>query len=259
MEKAHVFRLDGKVAIVTGSSRGIGRAIADALADAGAKVVISARNAGPCEEVVDGIKARGGDAIAVPCHAGRQEALQNLLDKSLAAYGKLDVLVCNAGVNPYYGSLEDLSDDVFEKILRTNILGTHWLCRMALPHIAAQGGGAAILVGSYSGLRGSEHIAAYGVSKAGVISLTKSLAMEWGRKNIRVNCLIPGLIKTEFAKALWDNQDIYDTTISALALKRLGTAEDCAGAAVFLAAPASSYLTGTSIIIDGGLTITSKT
>lgn len=247
-----MFDLKDKVAIVTGSSRGIGRAIAEMFARAGAKVVVSSRTAEACAPVAEAIRDAGGEALVVPCHIGKKDELRNLVDKTLAAYGRIDVLICNAAINPVYGSMSDMSDEAFDKIMGTNVRSTWQLCEMVLPGMAEQGGGSIVLLSSIAGIRGNAVIGAYGMSKAAEAALARNLAVEWGPKNIRVNALAPGLVKTDFAKALWEDPERLERAENQTPLRRIGDPKDIAGTALFLATDASAYVTGQTIIADGG-------
>ncbi len=250
-----LFRLDGKVALITGSSRGIGRAIAEAMAAFGARVVVSSRKPAACEEVRDAIVAKGGEAIVVPCNIGSKDDLQRLVDETKKAYGAVDVLVCNAAVNPHFGPSQEIPDRAFDKVMESNIRSNHWLCQMTIPDMAARGGGVVVIVSSIGGLKGSEKLGAYGISKAADMQMARNLAVEWGPKNVRVNCIAPGLVRTDFAKALWENPAIYENTVRTYPLRRIGEPREIAGAAVFLASAAGSFTTGQTIVIDGGSTI----
>ena len=252
---AGLFDLGGKVAIVTGSSKGIGRAIAEQLAAHGAKVVVSSRKGPLCDEVVGAIKAAGGEAIAIPCNISHKDQLQALVDGTLKQWGRLDILVCNAAVNPFFGSMSKIPDDAFDRIMGSNVRSNHWLCQMALPHIAEAGGGSVIIISSIGGLRGSGTLGTYGISKAADFQLGRNLAVEWGRKGITVNCIAPGLVRTDFARALWEDPDRLARTLKASPLGRIGEPVDIAGAAVFLAAPAGRFMTGQVLVADGGVTI----
>ena len=249
-----LFDLSGKVAVVTGSSKGIGRAIAERMAEAGAKVVVSSRKAPVCEEVVAAITKAGGSAVAIPCNIGHKEQLQALVDGTVKQFGRLDILVCNAAVNPFYGSLTDIPDDAFDRIMGSNVRSNHWLCQMALPHIAAAGGGAVIIVSSIGGLRGSKTLGTYAISKAADFQLARNLASEWGNRNITVNSIAPGLVRTDFARALWEDKERLARTLKSSPLGRIGEPDDIAGAAVFLAAPAGRFVTGQVLVVDGGVT-----
>lgn len=247
-----MFDLKDKVAVVTGSSRGIGRAIAEMFAEAGAKVVVSSRKAEACEEVAEAIRAKGGEAMVIPCHIGDTEQLQNLVDKTIAEWGQIDVLVPNAAINPVYGPLQDLGDEVFDKMLITNVRVINTLCKMVLPGMAEKGGGAVVVISSVAAIKGSTTLGAYGVTKAADAALVRSLALEWGPKNIRVNAIGPGLVKTDFAKALWEDPERIERINSANPLRRMGKPEEIAGTALWLATEASGYVTGQLIIADGG-------
>lgn len=250
-----LFDMTGKVALITGSTKGIGRSIAEEMARAGARVVISSRKAEACEEVANELKAAGHEAIAIPCHVGKKDQLQNLVDKTLEAWGQIDVLVCNAATNPVYGPTSELTDDAWDKIMETNVKGTFWLCNMVLPQMAERGDGAVVMLSSIAGLRGNTVIGTYGVSKAAEAALARNLAVEWGPRGIRVNAIAPGLIKTDFAKALWEDPVRVKRAEDKTPLRRIGDPVDIAGVALFLSTPASAYVTGQVIVADGGETI----
>ena len=252
-----LFDLTGKTAIITGSSRGIGRAIAERLAEHGAKVVISSRKAGPCDEAAAEINARYGEgrAIAVPASIASREDLQRLVDETNAAFGQIDIVVCNAATNPYAGPMAGISDDQFEKILQNNVISNHWLIQMVAPQMLARKDGSIIIVSSIGGLRGNALIGAYNISKAADMQLARNLAVEWGPSNVRVNCIAPGLVQTDFAKYLWENPALLQQVTEPAPLKRIGQPDEIAGAAVYLASPASSYMTGQTLVVDGGITI----
>jgi NAD(P)-dependent dehydrogenase (short-subunit alcohol dehydrogenase family) len=251
----NLFDLTGKVAIITGSSRGIGRAIAERMAQHGARVVISSRKAGPCEEVAAEINARHpGHAIAVPANISSKDDLQRLVDETRKAFGKVDIVVCNAATNPFFGPMSKISDDAFRKILDNNIIANHWLIQMVAPEMIERRDGAVIIISSIGGLRGSTGIGAYNISKAADFQLARNLAVELGPNNIRVNCIAPGLVKTDFARALWDTPEAEKRSSAGNPLRRLGEPDDIAGAAVFLASPAASWMTGQAIVVDGGST-----
>jgi NAD(P)-dependent dehydrogenase (short-subunit alcohol dehydrogenase family) len=251
----NLFDLTGKVAIVTGSSRGIGRAIAEALADHGAKVVISSRKAGACQEVADAINARHSDAaIVVPASISSKEELQALVDETRKRLGRIDILVCNAASNPYYGPMAGISDVQFRKILDNNVIANHWLISMVAPEMLERGEGSIIIVSSIGGLKASPVIGAYNISKAADFQLARNLAAEFGSRQVRVNCIAPGLIKTDFAKALWENPQTLAAVTMHTPLQRIGEPHEIAGAAVFLASPASTFMTGQAIVVDGGAT-----
>jgi NAD(P)-dependent dehydrogenase (short-subunit alcohol dehydrogenase family) len=250
-----LFDLTGKVAVITGSSRGIGKAIAEHMAAHGAKVTISSRKAGPCEEVAAEINARSpGHAIAVPANISSKEDLQRLVDETRKAFGQIDIVVCNAASNPYYGSQLEISDEAFRKILENNIIANNWLISMVAPEMRARKDGAIIIVSSIGGLRGSTVIGAYCISKAADMQLARNLAQELGPDNIRVNCIAPGLVKTDFAKALWDTPEGEKRASAGTPLRRLGEPDDLAGAAVYLASRAGAWTTGQTIVVDGGAT-----
>lgn len=252
-----LFDLSGKVALVTGSTKGIGLAIAQRMAEAGARVVVSSRNQDACDDVAGGIKAQGGDALAVACNINYREQLQALVDQTVAAYGPIDILVINAALNPFYGPSQDIPDSAFDKIMSSNIGSAHRLCQMVLPGMAEKGGGAVIIVSSIAGLKGSATLGAYGISKAADMQMARNLAVEWGPHDIRVNCIAPGLIRTDFARALWENPETYQETVSRYPLRRIGEPDEIAGAAIFLASAAGRFVTGQTLVVDGGGTISS--
>jgi NAD(P)-dependent dehydrogenase (short-subunit alcohol dehydrogenase family) len=252
-----LFDLTGKVAVITGSSKGIGRAIAEEYALQGAKVVISSRKQDACDAVAAELNARhgAGTAIAQAASISSKEQLQTLIEKTRDAFGKIDVLVCNAASNPYYGSLDGISDDQFRKILDNNILSNHWLIQMVLPEMRARRDGAIIIISSIGGLKGSPTIGAYNVSKAADFQLVRNYAVEIGVDNIRINAIAPGVVKTDFARALWEDPKNAEPTLQRTPLRRLGEPRDIAGAAVFLGSAAATWMTGREIVIDGGVTI----
>jgi NAD(P)-dependent dehydrogenase (short-subunit alcohol dehydrogenase family) len=250
-----LFDLSGKVAVVTGSSKGIGRAIAERLAEHGAKVVVSSRKQDACETVAAGIRARGGEAIVIPCHIARKEALQELVDRTTAHWGGIDILVCNAAVNPYLGPAAGASDEVYERIMGANVRSNFWLCNMVLPQMAERGGGSVIIISSIGGLRGSAQLGLYAISKAADMQLARNICVEWGPKNIRANAIAPGLVRTDFARALWEDPVLYRKRTRDTPLQRIGEPDEIAGAAVFLASAAGSFVTGQTLVIDGGTTI----
>jgi NAD(P)-dependent dehydrogenase (short-subunit alcohol dehydrogenase family) len=251
----NAFRLDGKVAVVTGSSRGIGRSIAEHLAAYGAKVVISSRKAPACEEVAAAIRAQGGEAIAVPANIGERAHLEALVEATRKAFGRIDILVCNAASNPYFGPMAQMPDEAFHKILQNNVVSNLWLANLVLPEMAQRRDGVVIIVSSIGGLKGSGMLGAYCVSKAADMQLARNLAVEWGKQNIRVNCIAPGLVKTDFARALWEDPKYLQRTEAATPLGRIGDPDDIGGIAVFLASRAGAFITGQTIVADGGITI----
>lgn len=252
----NLFDMTGKVAIITGSSRGIGQAIAEELADHGAKVAITGRNIAPCEAVAAGINARHpGAAIAVTSSLSAKDSLQNLVDQTRAAFGKVDVLICNAASNPHYGPMATITDEQLRKTLDHNIVAQHWLIQMVAPEMIARKAGSIIIISSIGGLRGSPILGAYAITKAADIQMTKNLAREYGPHNVRINAIAPGLVKTDFAKALWENPDNLKASTASAALGRIGEPREIAGAAVFLASDASTFMTGQTITVDGGVVV----
>jgi len=251
-----LFDLSGKVAVVTGSTRGIGEAIVHRLADHGAKVVVSSRKADACDRVAAAINEKHpGQALALPCNISDKSALQALVDRTNAEWGRIDVLVCNAAVNPYFGPSKDLPDEALDKIMSSNVKSNHWLAHMVLPQMVERQDGSIIIISSIGGIRGSAVLGGYCLSKAADFQLARNLAVEYGPHNIRVNCIAPGLIKTDFARALWEYPDILKRSTSTAPLKRIGEPDEIAGAAVFLASKAGAFMTGQQMVIDGGTTI----
>lgn len=252
-----LFDLSGKVAVITGSSRGIGRAIAIRMAEQGARVVVSSRKEAACLEVVAEINAARGEgtAIAVPANISSKEDLQRLVDETNETFGQIDILVCNAASNPYYGPMAGIADDQFRKILENNVLANHWLINMVAPQMIERRDGAIIIVSSIGGLRGSPVIGAYNVSKAADMQLARNLAVEFGPHNVRVNCIAPGLIKTDFARALWEDPERLKEVNERAPLRRIGDPDEIAGTAIYLASRAGSFVTGQNIVVDGGVTI----
>lgn len=250
-----LFDLSGKVCIVTGSSKGIGRAIAIRMAEHGARVIVSSRKAEACEVVASEIRAAGGEATVIPCNIANKAELQNLVDKTLATYGAIDVLVCNAAVNPYFGPAAGISDEAYDRIMGSNVRSNFWLANMAIPHMVDRGDSSVIVVSSIGGLRGSPTLGVYGLSKAADMQLCRNIAVEWGPRGIRANCIAPGLVKTDFAKALWSNPALLKKRTKDSPLQRIGDPDEIAGTAIYMASRAGSFLTGQTIVVDGGVTV----
>ena len=250
-----LFDLTGKVAIVTGSSKGIGKSIAEQLALQGAKVVISSRKLPNCEAVAADIRKAGGEAIAVGCNISDKAQLEKLVAETRKAFGPIDILVCNAASNPYYGPTEKMPDEAFTKIMQNNILSNIWLINMCVPDMRSKKDGSVIIVSSIGGVRGTAVLGAYGISKAADMALTRNLAVELGPDNIRVNTIAPGLVKTDFAKALWDNPEYLNKRLQTAPLRRIGEPDDIGGVAVMLAGKAGAFITGQTLIVDAGVTI----
>jgi len=251
--KSSLFDLSGKVALVTGATRGIGRSIAEELARAGASIALCSRNADACESTQKEFSRQGFDTLAMACNVSRKEDLQALVDATLDRWRRIDVVVANAAANPYYGPLTGISDEAFDKIFANNVKSVLWLAAMTLPRMT--NGGSFIVVGSIGGLLANTVIGAYGISKAAGHHLVRNLAAEWGPKNVRVNAIAPGLVKTEFARALWEDEKRSAERIAATPLRRLGEPRDIGGIAVFLASDAAAFITGQVIVADGGVTI----
>jgi NAD(P)-dependent dehydrogenase (short-subunit alcohol dehydrogenase family) len=249
------FDLSGQVAIITGSSKGIGRSAAEIMAALGAKVVVSSRKADACEAAAAAIRKAGGEAIVIPCNISRKDEVEALVKGTLEQWGKIDTLVCNAAVNPYFGPLANIPDEAFDKIMSSNVKSNLWLCNLAIPAMADKGGGSVVIVSSIGGLRGSAALGAYGISKAADFQLARSLAVEWGPKNVRVNCVAPGLVKTDFARALWEDERNLEPRLATTPLRRIGEPDEIGGIVAFLASRSASFITGTVIVADGGVTI----
>ena len=252
-----MFNLKDKVAVVTGASRGIGKAIAIQLSEAGAKVIISSRKYEECEKVANEIKSKGYKAEVIPCHVGRKEEIRNLVKETINKYNGIDILVSNAGTNPAFGPLENLNDNAFDKVLDVNLKSSIWLVNEACLYLKKNKASSIIIMSSISALIGTKDIGAYGISKAAEISLVKNFAVELGPYGIRVNAIAPGLIKTEFSRAIWSDKDKLKKQIENTPLQRIGYPEDISGIVHFLASDASSFITGQLIVADGGETITS--
>ena len=253
----NMFDLNGKVALITGSSKGIGLAIAWQMARSGASVVISSRKKEACDKVCSDINEKGFSAVSIPCNVGVKQDIEDLVAKTNTSFGNVDILVCNAATNPVFGSLSEMPDDAFEKLVKVNIHSTLWLSKLVVPQMIENGGGSIILLSSIAAIRGNAFIGGYGMTKAAESALARNLAVEYGHANVRVNAISPGLVKTDFAKALWNDPGYRKKQETATPLRRIGLPEDIAGVAHFLAAPASAYLTGQSLVVDGGETISS--
>jgi NAD(P)-dependent dehydrogenase (short-subunit alcohol dehydrogenase family) len=249
-----IFDLTGQVALLTGASKGMGRCMAIGLAKHGAKVVVSSRKMDQCEGVVEEINEMCGEERAIPiaCNVGYKEQLEALVAETRERLGPIDTLVANAGVNPFYGSMTDIPDEAFDKIMGTNVRSNHWLCQMVAPDMLEKGRGSIMITASTGAFSGSETLGTYNISKLADIALVRNLAMEWGPKGVRVNAICPGLIRTDFAKALWDNEEAAQRVTEQTPLRRFGESEDFEGIVVYLASDASAYMTGQALTICGG-------
>ena len=255
MPQTSPFDLTGQVAVITGSSRGIGRSIAEIMAQMGAKVVVSSRKAEACEEVATGIRKAGGEATVIAANISKKAEVEALVAKTVEKYGRLDCMVSNAAVSPYFGPMTGLEDDAFDKLMNNNVRSSLWLAKLSKPHMEKQGGGTIIIISSIGGIRAGGNLGGYGVSKAADFGLARALASEWGVDNIRINCIAPGLVKTDFAKALWEDDTRRKRTEAVTPLRRLGDPADIGGIAAFLASKAAAFITGQIIVADGGVTI----
>ena len=252
------FNLKNKVAVITGSSRGIGKTIAKRYSEMGAKVVISSRKIEACMKVEEEIKKIGGLAKSFECNISKKDSCSELISFTLKAFGRLDILVCSAASNPYYGSLENIPDESFEKIMNNNVKSNLWLCQQSIPYLKKSKNGSIIIISSIAGLQGVKNLGAYSISKTADIGLIRSLAVELGKYSINVNGLCPGIIKTDFARALWENPKILKNVEDYAPLKRIGTTDEVAGAAILLASKPGAFITGQVITMDGGITIAGR-
>lgn len=250
-----MFNLEGKVAVITGSTRGIGKAVARSYAEAGASVVISSRKADACDEVVAEFKRDGLKAISIPCHVGRKEQLSALVEETQRGFGPIDILVCNAATNPVYGPMHQVSDEAFDTVINTNVRSVFQLCNLVCPDMAQRQSGSVIVMSSIAGIRGDAVLGVYGISKAAETAMVRNLAIEWGPGGVRANAIAPGLVQTDFARALWEDPKRLGHVEAITPLRRIGQPHEIAGVALFLASEASSFVTGQTIVADGGMTI----
>ena len=249
-----LFDLTGRVALLTGASKGMGLHMAEGLAEHGARVVVSSRKIEQCEAAVARIndKCGEGSAIAITCNVGYKDQLEALVAETRSRLGPIDILIANAGVNPFYGPMSEIPDSAFDKIMNTNVRSNHWLCQMVAPDMVAKGGGSMMITASTGAFSASAMLGTYSISKLADIALVRNLALEYGPAGVRVNAICPGVIKTDFAKALWDNPEAQRNAETNTPLRRLGEPEDLKGIAVFLASDASAYITGQAIAVCGG-------
>jgi NAD(P)-dependent dehydrogenase (short-subunit alcohol dehydrogenase family) len=250
-----MFRLDGKTALVSGASKGIGEAMARGLAEFGAKVVVSSRKQDAVDAVAEELRTDGLEATAIAANMGSIDDIQSLLDKTVEVYGGLDIIVNNAAANPVFGPVQNTDERAFDKIIDVNLKGPFELCKRAHPIMQRRGGGSIINISSIGGLKPESGIGIYSVSKAAIISLTQAMAQDWGADGIRVNAICPGLIKTKFSEALWQDQQIHDQFVNRIPLGRIGEPGDIAGLAVYLASDASAYCSGGFYMVDGGYSV----
>ena len=254
-----MFDLTGKTAIITGSSKGIGRSIAFAMAEQGANVVVSSRKADACQVVADEInqkyEGKSGRAMVIPCNISDTTALQMLVDETRAKLDKIDILVCNAATNPYFGSIQNIPEKAIDKLMDNNIKSNILLCQMVIPDMVERKEGSIIMISSVGGLKASTVIGGYNVTKAADIMIVKNLAAEFGKHNVRTNAIAPGLFRTDFAKALWENPDILKASTAGCPMRRIGEPDEIGGAAVFLASKAGSFVNGHTLVVDGGVMV----
>tara|TARA_A100001011_G_scaffold388842_1_gene469255 strand:- start:572 stop:1345 length:774 start_codon:yes stop_codon:yes gene_type:complete len=253
-----LFNLKNKAVVITGSSRGIGKGMAKRFAEFGAKLIISSRKINACKEVESEIIKKGGIAFSKECNISKKNQCEDLIDFCVEKFGKIDVLVCNAASNPYYGDLAKIPDELFDKIMNNNVKSNLWLCKKAIPFLKQRDSSSIIIVSSIAGLQGVKNLGAYSISKTADIGLIRSLAVELGKFNININGLCPGIIKTDFARELWENPDILKDVESQAPLGRIGTVDEVTGAAILLASSAGSFITGQVITMDGGVTIAGR-
>tara|TARA_B100000963_G_scaffold55387_1_gene43515 strand:- start:8124 stop:8891 length:768 start_codon:yes stop_codon:yes gene_type:complete len=253
-----LFNLKNKSILITGSSKGIGKAIAYQCAEHGAKVIISSRKLDICEQTAVEINTKLGSevAYAIPANISDDDQLENLVNETRKKIGKIDVLICNAATNPFMGSMLDMPIEKFDKVMHNNIRSNQILCNLVLPEMISNEDGSIIIISSIAAIKGSPILGAYNISKAADVMIVKNIAAEFGHKNIRANSIAPGLIKTDFAKALWENPDILKTVLSSTPMQRIGLPDEIAGVAVMLASEAGNYINGQTIVVDGGTTIT---
>ena len=255
MDILNQFKLDGKVAIITGASKGIGEAIALALGQAGARIVVSSRKQDAVDATAQQLREAGIDAIAIAANTGNLAEIQQLAEGTIQHYGGIDILVNNAATNPVFGPVEQTDAMAFDKIMAVNVKGPFELAKLALPSMQARGGGSIINISSIGGISPERFLGIYSVSKSALVMLTKVMAKEWGHNGIRANVICPGLIKTKFSQALWGNEKLLQHVLQQLPAGRVGTVEEIAGLALFLASNAASYCTGAVFTADGGHTI----
>ncbi len=253
-----LFSLTGKVAIVLGSSRGIGRSIANEMAALGATVVVTARKLVDAERVRDEIAMQGGGAMAAACEASSKEDLAALVRQTLDTYGRIDAVVANVAVNPCFGPISTAEDEHWDIVATVNIKAVFWLAKMTMPEMAKVGGGTFTIISSVGALFGTLIAPVYGVSKAAELALVRNLAVEWGKQNIRVNAILPGLIQTDLSRPLWENKDLLANFEATTPLRRMGQPHDVGGLTAFLATPAGAYITGQTIVVDGGSAVVSN-
>lgn len=250
-----LFNLTGKVALITGSTRGIGKATALAMAEAGARIVVTSRKENACTETAAEIAKAGAEALPIPCDVADTAQVMALVDKVLAEWERIDILVCNAAVSPHHGPLAEITEEQIDRLLATNVKNQLLLCNKVIPGMAARGDGAVIIVSSIAGLKGTRRIGGYAMTKAADIQMVRSLALEWAAKGVRVNGIAPGLIRTDFARALWEDPKRLAAALQGYPMGRIGEPPEVASVALFLASPAAAFITGQTVIVDGGSTI----
>lgn len=250
-----VFSLAGRVALVTGGTRGIGLASARLLAQAGAAVVVASEDAAACQQAASELRAQGLLASGLCCDVADRAQVDALAAQVIERHGRVDVLVCNAGIAPHMGPIATASDDDYERTMTVNLRSALWLTSAVIPHMALGGGGSVVLMSSIAGIRGNRGLGVYSLSKAGLAALARNLAVEWGPARIRVNAVSPGVVQTEFARPLTGNDAAMQRRLALTPLRRTGTPEEIAGSVLYLASPAGAFVTGHNLIVDGGTTI----
>lgn len=250
-----LFDLQGKTALITGATRGIGLAIASLFGQAGARLIISSESVDDCQRVAEQLNEAGMVALPMAADLTDRQAVEALADRALNVFGVIDVLVCNAGVAPHLGGLADASPEDWELTMTVNLRSVHWLTSQLLPGMARQGGGSVVLMSSIAGLRGNKALGLYGLSKAALAQMARNLAVEWGPSNVRVNAICPGIVQTEFARPLTDNPVLMERRLQATPLRRAGSPDEVAALALLLATPGGAFITGQSLVVDGGTLI----
>ena len=248
------FSLDGKVALVSGGSRGIGEAIAHGLAEEGARVIVSSRDVAACQVVADAINAKGGEAVAMKCHAGVASDIEALFQAIDEKFGRIDILINNGATNPYYGPMAQTPVEAFDKTFDVNVKGPFMMTSAAVERMVKQGGGSVVTVASITALSPGTFMGIYAMSKATLVSMTKAFANEYTKHNVRVNAIAPGLIDTKFTEALQSNEKLKDNVMKMTPARRIGVPEEMVGGVLYLVSDAAAYTSGTTLVMDGAMT-----